>query len=120
MSKNTFTFNFNDKNKLKLDIAGEVFYVDTTDIEMIKEIDKFAHEAAKIANKGEKEGVEALEEVISYCVKFVDTILGDGATKKIFKDRKISLFDLLDLIEFLTNRISEDRADKLKNYINKF
>lgn len=118
MVKNTFSFN--NGGKLKLDIAGEVFYVDSSDIQMIKEIDRFAKEAIGLADKGQKEGVEALEEVINYCVEFVDTILGEGATKKIFKDRRVSLFDLLSLIEFLAERISEDRVERLKNYTKKF
>lgn len=109
------------KNLLELDIAGEVFQIDTTDPKLIENAEEYGKEMQEYANKAEERAKEignakAMEEMIQICVDSIDIMLGEGATKKIFKDRKINFFDCIDIINFVTAEIQQARNSKLQQY----
>lgn len=109
---------FEFKKKLVLDIAGEQFEVDSSSPELIENVMEFSDKAMKISSEiGQSENyTEALKDTIQFCCDSIDTILGEGATKSIFKDRKISLFDALDVLNYITDEINKDRDSKFKQY----
>lgn len=109
------------KNTLELDIAGEVFNIDMTDPELIDNAEKSAQDMIGWSEKAEKVAGEqgqakAMEMSIQLCIDAIDGILGDGATKKIFKDRKINFFDCLDILEFLKAEMEQSKTEKLQQY----
>ena len=109
------------KNLLELDIAGEVFQIDTTDPKLIENAEEYGKEMQEYANKAEERAKEignakAMEEMIQICVDSIDIMLGEGAAKKIFKDRKINFFDCIDIINFVTAEIQQVRNNKLQQY----
>lgn len=110
-------FEFRD-NRLKLDIAGNIFELDITNPELIKELQTFSVEAQKKAEELSKEGdyIGALEKAIQFCLDSIDRILGEGASKKIFANRKVNFFDCLDVINFIVSEVSEFRQQKFQQY----
>lgn len=109
------------KNLLELDIAGEIFQIDTTDPRLIENAEEYGKQMQEYANKAEERAEEvgnakAMEEMIQICVDSIDIMLGEGATKKIFKDRKINFFDCIDIINFVTAEIQQVRNNKLQQY----
>lgn len=108
-------------NLLELDINGAKFEIDTTDPKLIENAEKYGKEMQEYAQKAEKRAEEvgnakAMEEVIQICVKSIDIVLGEGATKKIFKDRKINFFDAIDVINFITAEIKQSRDNLYQKY----
>ena len=79
---------------------------------------KKMQEYAKIAEKRAEEvgNAKAMEEMIQVCIEAIDIMLGEGATNKIFKDRKINFFDCIDIINFVTSEIQKKRNDKMQQY----
>ena len=105
-------------NNLELDIAGNKFELDTTDVEVVARVQKFGKEAQEIGKKLADKGdfAEALEETIQFCLDSIDSILGEGSSKEIFAGRKVGLFDCLDVIEYITTEVNESRSTKFQAY----
>lgn len=110
-------FEFKD-NKLKLDIAGNIFELDTANPELIKRVLDFSEEAQEIATElsNKEDYAEALEEAIQFCIDAIDKILGEDASKKIFANRKVTFFDCLDVINFVVSEVNEFRQQKFQQY----
>lgn len=105
-------------NNLELDIAGNIFEVDTTNPELVERVLKFSSEAKKLAGEmNEKtDFTAALKETIEFCTDAIDSILGTGASKKIFEGRKVGLFDCLDIINFIVTEVKDHRQSKFQSY----
>ena len=99
-------------NNLKLEIEDKTYNIDITNFEQSEELLKIAQDAIKLGEKGNS--TKNIEQIILMIEKAIDTILGKGATKEIFKDRKINLLDLIDLLVFITEEINNFRVDKLQ------
>lgn len=110
-------FEFRD-NTLKLDIAGNIFELDTSDIEVIERVQAFSKDAQKLVQEMNKKDdyVEALKETIQFCLDSIDSILGEGSSEKIFSGRKVNLFDCLDVISFIATEVNRDRAARFQAY----
>lgn len=110
-------FEFRD-NRLKLDIAGNIFEVDPTNPRLIQEMQTFSVEAQKKAEElsKRKDYAKALEEAIQFCIDVIDKILGEDASKKIFANRKVTFFDCLDVINFVVSEVNEFRQQKFQQY----
>lgn len=109
------------KNLLELDMNGTMFKIDTTDPTLIENAEKYGkkmQEYAKIAEKRAEEvgNAKAMGEMIQVCIEAIDIMLGEGATNKIFKDRKVNFFDCIDIINFVTSEIQKKRNDKMQQY----
>ncbi len=113
----TKKFEFKNNN-LKLDIAGNIFEFDTTNPELIKRVLDFSEEAQEKSKElsGRDDYVEALEETIQFCLDSIDSMLGEGASKKIFAGRKVGLFDCLDVINYVVSETKADRDSKFQAY----
>lgn len=109
---------FEFKKGLQLDIAGNVFEVDTTDPDVMRNVLEFADGAKDMAEglKDIDNYVEQLEDTIKLCLTAMDAILGDGASEKIFEGRKVGLMDCLDVMNYIIAEIKEDRGERLKMY----
>lgn len=110
-------FEFSNNN-LELDILGNIYELDVTDPETLRRILNFADEA-KV--KGEEletreDYVDALEETIQFCLDTIDSILGEGESKKIFKGQKVSLFNALDVINYIVTEVKDHNNQKFKAY----
>lgn len=104
-------FKFRD-NTLKLDIEDKVYNVDISNFEQSEKLLTIAKDAMEVENKGNSE--KTVETMLMMIQDAIDTILGSGATKEIFKDRKVNLLDLLDLLAYITEEITEFRSNKLE------
>lgn len=105
-------------NDLELDIAGNKFYVDTTDPELIERVLDFAKGAESMAKelKNKDDYVKELKETIEFCLGAIDSILGEGSSDKIFEGRKVGMFDCLDVISYIVNSINENKDNKFLEY----
>lgn len=110
-----FVFKNND---LELDIAGNKFYVDTTDPDLIEKVLDFARGAEKQAAelKDKEDYVEELRGTIEFSLNAIDSILGEGASDKIFEGRRVGLFDVLDVLSYIVSAINKGRDDKFLEY----
>jgi len=106
------------KNTLELDIAGNIFELDTTDVEVVERIQAFAKDAQRLAQEMRQKDdlTEALKDTIQFCLDSIDSILGEGASEKIFAGRKVGLYDCLDVMAFISNEVNEDRASRFQAY----
>jgi len=117
---NVFKFERN-KNRLELEIEGNQFELAILDPVWLK---NFEDSRAKIlkasegltdikANPDATMGdlTEKIQEAIELCVLVLDSLLGEGATKKIFKDNPITFLDIVDVIHF----VFEKGDDYLQN-----
>lgn len=113
----TKRFDFRD-NSLKIDIAGEVFELDSANPKFVQRVVDFGNDAtAKAEELGKKNDyIEATKELISFCLESIDAILGKGSSKRIFKDREVGLFDALDVTNYIVTEIKTDRDVKFKAY----
>lgn len=107
------------KNLLELDIAGETFQLDVADVKTIEKIEKFGKESLEKVKEAEKLSDEqgysqVWDELIQFLVGYIDSMLGEGSVKRIFKERKINFFDCLDVAEFINTEASKHRSSKLQ------
>lgn len=111
-----FTFS----NDTVLDINGEVFEIDSTDLDLIKRIENFRANAEAEANKMTKAEkgsyVKALEDAIKFATDAIDEFLGERASERIFKDTPISLVKALNVVNYISQEISNSRMKS----VNKF
>lgn len=110
-------FEFRD-HKTKLDIAGEEFYIDVTDTNLLDRVLEFGKKAQEVRTSNSEEGyVEDLKRSMVFLQESIDSILGEGASNRIFKDRKVSFFDLLDVMAYIKDALLEGREQKFNQYI---
>lgn len=106
------------QNDTELDFEGVKFYIDVTNPEVIERILKFSEAAQKQAENTKTDGnyLEELREVISLGLTSIDSILGEGASDKIFEGRRVGLLDVLDVLNFIQATVKEIREEKFKQY----
>lgn len=111
---NKFTF----KDDVQLNINGVEFSFDSTDLEFIAKLEEFSREAQEFGNAMSKreDYVEALKESIEFCCNTIDTLLGEGASEKIFKGTKVSLIKAMDVINYISDEVGKARADSMTKY----
>lgn len=113
-------------NELELDIAGEIFKIDVFEPTLSRRIN--AH-GKRLKEKGEhltkrlEEGLadaeleKELKGSIQLCVEVIDDVLGEGACKKIFKDKPINFLDAVDVANFV---FTETNSYIEKDIMNKY
>lgn len=107
-------FNFNDI--CEFEIEGEKFRVDVGEIqgEKAEFLRNLGAETAKIKDVVEAEGEEvATEKLYSLMRQGVDTVLGEGAFAKIFKDIKPTLLRCHNLVMFITNELEKHKLRQI-------
>lgn len=110
------TFQFRD-HKTKLDIAGHIFEVDTTDPESIRKIQEFGQQAIKqdFLDKDD-EYIVQVEKSLEFMHNAIDSILGEGATEQIFEGRSVSFLDMLDILNYVNDVVLEARKKQFDKY----
>jgi len=109
-------FKFQEKRGLELDINEVKFFVEVDDPLFFAKLESFSKTLLEINSrykdtKNIEKVVENAECIMSACVDGIDSLLGEGSTKKIFRDRPISFLDITDLSHFVFTEIS--------NFVNK-
>lgn len=121
-------FNFKS-NFLNLDIAGEEFEIDVFQPDLTKRMDDHRKElleqgealtSLRENNASSEELEKELEKAINLCVGVVDDLLEEGATKRIFKNRKINFLDIVDVSNFVFEEIDSYITDDVSTkYLNR-
>lgn len=110
----TREFKFN-KNELELVIEGNTYGINPFDERITHLQREFAVEAERISEKisGTDEDVAAS---IDLCRDFIDSVLGNGETAKIFENRSVSIYDLFDVVNYINDEIRAEREKRLTVY----
>ena len=106
-------FEFRSHN-LDLEINGAEFNVDMGKTKEFKKLIGLGDEIASLGKKGDVDD-DALN------AKFIDAInvvLGENATDKIFRDREINVWDLLDVLNFLLEEVEAYRSTSIAQKYN--
>lgn len=106
------------KDDVQITIMGEDFSFDSTDMVIIKKIKDFSEEAPKKMDelKDREDMIKAVEEATQYVVDVIDSILGEGACKRIFKDNPVSMLKATQIIDHINEAIIKARGEKAKEY----
>nr|DAG49088.1 MAG TPA: tail assembly chaperone [Caudoviricetes sp.] len=102
------TFKFRD-NLLELNIAGEIFKIDAASEQTVSALQtletgsqEYAERAKSIAKSEDTAFISELRDFLADCIK---SILGADSIERIFKDRPVSYFDVLDITRFIGQEI---------------
>lgn len=111
---NKFTF----KDDVQLNINGVEFSFDSTDMDLIKGLEKFAIESQDFGETLSKreDYLEAAKEAITFSLAAIDSFLGEGASGKIFKDTKVSIIRAMDVINYISDEVGKARANSMTKY----
>ncbi len=109
-------FQFKD-NVIHLDIAGSVFNINYTE-DLLINIKNFYEKATIQAKeiRDSKDYSETLSKSIELFKETIDSICGEGATNKIFKDREANLYDLIDVINYIYTEVANFQREKKNKY----
>lgn len=112
------TKRFNFENDVNLDIAGVKFSFDSTDLDLLKTLEKFGQESQDIAKEVLKKTdyIEGLKEVIQFNLDAIDKILGEGASNKIFEGQKASLNNTTGVLSYISEEVSLARKRQMDKY----
>lgn len=109
-------FQFRD-HRTELDIAGNKFYVDTTNPELLKRIERFGREAqAQDFVDPEDSHIVQVERSMEFMQGAIDDMLGEGATEQIFEGREPSFFDMLDVAEYIRDMTLNNQQKQFERY----
>lgn len=104
-------------NTVDLDIAGNEFHIDLTE-NLLSEIGNIKTEAAEQLSKLKTTDGNIIS-VYSFLEEKINRLLGDNAAESIFKDRRVNLFDLTDVLNFVIVEISNAINKKTVGYSKK-
>lgn len=112
-------FTFSD-NRIKLDINGETYYIETGNRDMAKEILTMSEKSLEMAAEIQDEtNQESIDKAIEFLVNQTDSFLGEGSTKKIFANRVINFLDLIELLHFICEEVKSQTVQKMAKYTPK-
>lgn len=115
------------KSYEELKINGEVYKIDFSDAklkEYRKSFNEFYAESQKMQSVNTSElakddELKQFEHAADLTKKAIDKLLGDGSFNKLYEQSGRSLFNMMDLVEFLaelvgekTNKVRKERAHK--------
>lgn len=110
--------NFTVEDDVQLTIYGAEFSFDSTDLELLKKLDKFHEEAVVKADemKERKDIVVAVKETIDFTLNAIDEVLGEGASLEIFKDTKVSLNKSVGVLNHISEEVANARMKTIDRY----
>lgn len=110
--------NYTFENDVVLKLNGVDFSFDSTDFEILENIEKFAEESESKAIEAQKneDVIGAIKGATEYVLEAIDSILGEGASEKIWENKKVSLNQAVGVI----NHISEEVIKVRKEAFNRF
>lgn len=110
----TREFRFNE-NKLELVIEGNVYAINPFDESIVARQSEFSAAATQMA-QSMKATDEDGEKSVRLCIEFIDGVLGEGATARIFENRKIGVYDLFDVVNYINDEIRIEREKRMSGY----
>lgn len=115
MMDNKFVF---QDNGTVLDFGTAKFVVDVTDPDLIDKVLTFAKGAQDKAKelKDNEDYVEGLREIIKFSLGSIDSMLGEGASEEIFKGRKVSMMDAIQVLDYITEEVKKGKETAFKPY----
>lgn len=110
--------NFTVQNDVQLEIYGVEFSFDSTDLAILKKINDFAEQAQDYGDTviERTDYITALEETIQFTLDAIDSVLGEGASKKIFKDTSVSLNKALSIMDYISNEVHKARTKSMAQF----
>lgn len=113
-------FDFN-KNNVELEIGEAKFSVNLGDPTLITRLRNFSQKAKAnaAAITTDQDPVKTINDTFNFVSEALDNLLGAGATDEIFKGRKTSAYDAMDVLVFVVNTIQEEHTKKNSNYFQK-
>lgn len=105
-------FNFKERKGLELELSGNKFSIDIFDPVIVDNLESFGKQLINISEsygdvKDSSSMHDTLKDVMESCVEGFDSLLGEGATAKIFEGRKMNFIDVAELSEFVVSELSE-------------
>jgi hypothetical protein len=115
------SFNFDKGNEIE--IQGKKYEVKIGTADSYKKAiyirDKVMKKIEDLSDKSEKLCEKDVDEVVSACELFVETILGEGYFEDIVKDANGNLHQIIRLLNFLVDVINEKKEGALNEYISR-
>lgn len=110
--------NFTVQNDVQLQLYGVEFSFDSTDLDILKKIDDFAIKAQTYGDTmvERTDYITALEETIQFTLDAIDSVLGEGASKKIFKDTPVSLNKALNIMSHISQEVHKAREKSMAQF----
>lgn len=109
-------FEFRD-HRTKLDIAGHIFKVDVMNPKVMKRIEEFGKQAIEQDFLDEDDDFTTqLEKSLAFMHEAIDSILGEGSAEKIFEGIEPSLFDMIDVLNYISSASKEARQKQFDKY----
>lgn len=104
-------------NSIHLDIAGHIFDIPGT-VEYAEKIKEFSVQAQERARKLQEieDSADAIQEASEFLTDTINGLLGDGASEKIFAGRAISLYDCIDVMQYICGEFNQFQKSKLAQY----
>lgn len=112
---NKFVF---QENGTVLDFGTAKFVVDVTDPDLVDKVLTFAKGAQAKAEelKDNEDYPEGLREIIKFSLGSIDSMLGEGASEEIFKDRKVSMMDAIQVLDYIMAEVKKGKETAFKPY----
>lgn len=117
-------FQFNNQS-IEMQIGGNTFAVNPAEGNFMKklaEVKKKAEEHLKKTKTiGEKDNIlKAFSDATTFLKGSIDDLLGEGSSDLIFKDRKENLLDMLDILAYISETITEETHNRtVGSYVNR-
>lgn len=107
-------------NDLQLEIGEEKFNVPYS-AALVNRIREFGNKAIEQTKemKENNDGTESMDKASNLLVETIDNVCGKGATDKIFGDREKNYYDLLDIVEYITDEVAKYKATQNNRYLNR-
>ncbi len=106
MSSNVKKFTFSGKPKTTIDIAGHIFEIESLNAQMYKQLLSYSEQFT--AMKDSDDTPETIKKFNSIAHEFIDYMLGEGASDKIFEDvEELGVWERLEVIKFLQEQFLE-------------
>lgn len=102
------------KHSCEVDIAGNIFELDCS-TEMGETMKDIAGDFRQIAEDVSAK-TKTTEQALTLYLNSIDTILGAGAVKKIFVERKATLDDAIDVIYYLMDQVQKFSRNRMPHY----
>lgn len=111
-------FKFAERNIINIEIEDKVYPVQYNQ-RLVKNILAISEEAQKASGSIKENDIESINNACNIVKKGIDSILGENASKEIFKDRQQDLMETIDVIMYIFDEINRFKNNKLQEIQNK-
>jgi len=117
-------YQFNNQN-IELRIAGHVFTVNPAEGNFMKKLAEVKKDAELHLKKTKETAktddiLTAFNDAVSFLKSSIDALLGEGSSDRIFQDRSENLLDLIDVLAFISDTVTEETQSRtVGSYVNR-